>query len=154
MPSAPSNDSMMAWPATSSKKSLSFCHPPCSNPPLVSSSLPPGACMTPSSVRNSLTTILIGLASSLGSARWDRRGDRNSSVAPDCSTAGVELRDELLRGDQPVALLDPVRQHAERRRLGDGERDGHPSALAEPVARRLGARNTECLGVRGPELHR
>src|SRR5438445_3935394 len=40
----------MAWPTASSKRGID--HPPYLKPPLESSSGPPGACITPSSVTN------------------------------------------------------------------------------------------------------
>src|SRR3954452_17671158 len=46
----------MAVPTSSS--ATGFCQPPCSKPLSASSSGPPGACMTPSSVRNVQTMIL------------------------------------------------------------------------------------------------
>ena len=55
----------------------------------------------------------------------------------------VELGDEALRRHEAIALLDPVGEHAERRRLRRGERDGYPPALAEAVAGGLGAGNAE-----------
>src|SRR5258705_6968664 len=46
----------MLDPITSGSK-YGIDHPPCSTPPSVSSSAPPGACTTPSRLMNSLITI-------------------------------------------------------------------------------------------------
>jgi hypothetical protein len=54
----------------------------------------------------------------------------------------VELGDEALRRHEAIALHDPVGEHAERRRLRRGERDGHPP-LPRSVTRDRAARSSE-----------
>src|SRR5262245_19804829 len=49
----------------------------------------------------------------------------------------VELRDQLLRRDRAVALLDPLHHQVHRNALPHQELGRDPPALAEPVARRL-----------------
>ena len=66
----------------------------------------------------------------------------------------VELGDDALRRREAIALLDPVGEHAERRHLRRGERDGHLPALAGAVAGGFGAGNAEGRRVRILEIHR
>src|SRR3954466_15042155 len=93
----------MTDPITSGSKNLKD-QPPWVNPPLVSSSAPPGACTTPSRLMNSLaTTRMICLHSWTGSLcsyyerAWaDSKWSRDSSASP----AGAEHR-----GDAVVARV-------------------------------------------------
>src|ERR1044072_232296 len=77
------------WPMASSQSPND--QPPCSNPPAVSSSGPPGACITPSSVTNVVTTSLrisssfAGLRCSIGHTRSPPLADLDEPTA-----AGVQ----------------------------------------------------------------
>src|SRR4051794_5397966 len=74
-----------------------------------------------------------------------------AGTADPASAALVRLLDELLRRHRPVRLLDPVAQHADRRR--PAERHVDPPGLAEPVPARLRARDRQRGLVRLTQLH-
>src|SRR5690349_22193379 len=72
-------------------------HPPCLNPPSVSSSFPPGACITPSSETNSETISFLMVSPFVGLQLGDER------VAGFSTHCG--LRTELKVGSQQSAQL-------------------------------------------------
>jgi hypothetical protein len=71
-----------------------FCQPPCAKPPSGSSSGPPGACMTPSRVRNAFTTILGMLSSSTTNHTGPNRQAQRRRHGPP---------------DKPLEALSPAR---------------------------------------------
>src|SRR5206468_4069634 len=81
--------SNMTLPDSSS--SSGACHPPCAKPLSRSSSGPPGACATPSSVTNSVTTSLPMVSSSPGGD--DTSSDLVLEKAQEriCLLCGVEV---------------------------------------------------------------
>ncbi len=94
----------MAFPAASSK--YGPCHPPCSKPPLGSSSAPPGACMTPSSVRNSLTITLIAtsFSSCLGALTYQTtRRRRTHRSLDEFGRANRSVLERRMEGEARLA---------------------------------------------------
>src|SRR5688572_29898274 len=80
----------MNVPITSgSKKGID--HPPCWKPPSVSSSLPPGACTTPSRLMNSLITIRIWVPTIAHGGTHRHRASADV-VAPPCLSPGGAYR--------------------------------------------------------------
>src|SRR5690606_7374059 len=80
-------------------------------------------------------------------------GTRSTPSASPSPDPFVELLDRPLRGDRPVALLDPVEQHlgGRQRRL---QRHRHPPGLAEAVAAGRRPLHGERVPVRlRPQLH-
>src|SRR4051812_45856379 len=73
-------------------------------------------------------------------------------LGPYSSGARIQLADQPLWGDEPVALLDPVAQDLDRRQLAR-KRDRDPAGPAESVAGRGGARDGEGLRVGPRQLH-
>jgi hypothetical protein len=95
----------------------------------------PQACMTPANMRR-----LIGVRGMakvvLSRCAEGGPGLRERGLGSRPWGPHVELRDQALRCDQAVALLDPVGQDAERRHRLGTERQGDPSRLAQAVAGR------------------
>src|SRR5689334_15265822 len=90
------------------------CQPPRSNPPVRSSSGSPGACITPSRVRNSLTTIF-GIAGLLSAASIDpdRLTHHRSPVGRAASAVSGRGEDVAQRRvevavDRQVIRVEPV----------------------------------------------
>src|SRR5262245_39913227 len=109
--------------------------PPCPKPPSVSSLGPPGACMTPSSVTNSLTTSFTGTSSSACPFQCDERRTAGSTRRE------ATLPERLLhqRGDLGRVGADPHAAGLERLLLGLGRpaRAGDDGAgVAHLLARR------------------
>src|SRR5262245_15436911 len=108
--------------------------PPCPKPPSVSSLGPPGACMTPSSVTNSLTTSFTGTSSSACPFQDDERRAAGS-------TRREALPERLLhqRGDLGRVRPDPDAAGLERLLLGLGRPAGagdDGAGVAHVLARR------------------
>src|SRR5215218_141455 len=138
-------------PRTSSK--YGRCHPPCRNPPSVSSSGDPGACITPSRDKNSITrSILIGPQSP--SARpAPRLADQQPAARRASGTGLLDTLAADVVGDVYGLVGTGVRAPAAREGAvltpGAGEgcversvrhRDGRGVALNVPLVRQRGGR--------------
>src|SRR5436190_7946514 len=101
---------MTSWPILSSQWFID--HPPSVNPPLRSSSGPPGACMTPSSVTNVVTiSSLIAIPpGAAGKGLVQRPPDEDVAipqgvVADQVGRVRVESNEAAVRGDRGVEAV-------------------------------------------------
>src|SRR5438132_14343963 len=123
----------MAWPTASSKRGID--HPPYLKPPLESSSGPPGACLTPSSVTNVRTISFLMLYVSLlvrNLCQSRLRGRGNSSVRVDRADPSGVSEEPSGGGLFPGLGLAPKPNLAEEER-SDQRQDQHGSAIEKHV---------------------
>src|SRR5206468_12724997 len=88
--------------------------PPWANPPLGSSSGPPGACITPSSVRNVVTLSLRIPCPPPNTASNQKCTDRTDRDDADANGSASSCRLDLHHGANARGLLTSVRQYMQR----------------------------------------